>query len=206
MKFWILLAALVVPTLELAIANNPCEQRLLSFETFGDIQLSGITRNDNNWFLGAPFGEQVVIRSDEFERSLVDHSRTNEGTIEVMTFRASRDNEMIFFGRISRGHHSHLAEEVFELELKAFLDEFHETYQDGALSYVEIAHTHPDSDFIQAGLFSVSPLNDLDLQTARETSLRLGVPVVIKAIVPNGYTYAAAFFNGINQTFSAFRP
>jgi hypothetical protein len=63
---------------------------------------------------------------------------------------------------------------------------------------IELLHTHPFFELRSGHDSSSLCLSLQDLDIAKTISLQLFVPVIIRAILPNGYSFAAAFRNGKN--------
>jgi hypothetical protein len=79
----------------------------------------------------------------------------------------------------------------------------------GPIGYLELAQVHPIYDFQPLAangqpVFSVitHELTDADIAYGKKLSLIVKWPVVVRAIVPNGYVYSSVFLNGQDVTAS----
>lgn len=183
-------------------ATSPCEPLVLAFESLHLTGIDTLRRDSNGWRLVMPFGNQIIRRANESDLKLLDRAGIDgPNPREVATFRAFRENQLVDFGSIFFGTAEIIDEVDFLRERALFIDRFHARFPDGILNYVEVAHVHVRRDTILDGDFHLSPLSPTDLSTGARLSRELGVPIVVRAVVPNGYTYVSAFQNGQNITF-----
>ena len=155
-----------------------------------------LIRHDNS--------SQLVHPTDEFGQELLRYSKVLSATRrEVMNiFVYSDTHQALGWSDPVFGTNDLFDRETVNEAVLGFLKRFKADHEGRVEGYVKIRHVHPEFDVFGQSDKDVRlwTLSRYDLEAASRLSQVEGVPVVIEAISPNGYSYSAAYFRGENLT------
>jgi hypothetical protein len=144
-----------------------------------------------------PAVHQSVIRNGSFEDLLMEASFMSSVPKEVHIARVfNRRGEVIHQSEVYFGSKKEIPGDAIENSMRNL------NRRGGDIAYIELTHTHPSYDITldaPDGLhsyFSLHPLSPPDRNVGSIVSEVEGVPVRIKAVSPNGYSYQQVWFKG----------
>lgn len=187
-------AGLVIPDL----------QGLASLTAFGIRNLGGVYQFPH------PDGAQVVMPSNPTEKKLIEKSNIDTEPVEFGVFIAHMKSgdtigggESDFFGS---NEGAVISSQTLSQKISEFINNLISSGKIDDVKYIEVIHTHPRYDAYDSDHAVLVAINEQDLFSAHVISSNLGnFPVMMTAVVPNGYSYKAMLLGRENITFQVFQ-
>ena len=181
-------------------AKNP---KLIDLRSFGRLSILGVVKHGDGWFFRGEHGAQTARPTDPHGAEVLRRSKVDStARREVMTVVWQHGTEVTSFGEYADGLAFMIDQSKVTDQVLGFMNKFRARVGPQSEGYLRVIHSHPEYDVVgnDARHFVTNDLSELDVTLGKQLSLLENIPVVIEAVTPNGYSYAAAFFEGKNIT------
>ena len=146
---------------------------------------------------------QIISRNDQIGDELIKKSNVKKNPVEYLTVSASYQGKEYHFGDFYTSKTLNgISLDKIDVAYEIFISKFNKRTGTTKPDYITFAHSHPVYEAITTDKKKMTrkSLSTQDLILGKNISRLLRIPVIVKAVLPNGYSYSAIFQNGINTS------
>ncbi len=146
---------------------------------------------------------QIISKNDQLGNELIKRSNVKKNPVEYLTVSA------VYQGKEYHFNDFYTSKSIDGIDLskidvafEIFMTKFKKKTGHSRPDYITFAHSHPVYEAVTSDGKTITrkSLSTQDMFLAKNVSRLLKIPVMAKAVLPNGYSYSAIFQNGINST------